>query len=121
MATHVKVINDGTETYVDQYNGKRIEIPVKGFIRMQRREAINFLSQMSPMDPKDRNRLVPKILRLEVIDKDSKVKEKEPEKFICNLDGRSFDTDAELQEHLKTLSDKVAVKDEAGNIKRKAA
>jgi hypothetical protein len=119
MAQHVRVINDGSSTYIDQFNGKKIEIPSKGYIEMTRREAINFLSQMSPPDPHDRSKPGEKKLRM-VVKTDGKKKD-QPQEFICNLDGKKFESQELLDAHLKTLSDKVAVQDESGNIKRKVA
>lgn len=122
MAKHVKVINKGSKTYTDTYNGKRIEIPVNGFIKMQRREAIQFLSQMSPADDHDRSRPKEKNLVMEAYEIKNEVsKEEDEKKFICNLDGKSFDTQEALDAHLKTLSDKVVDKDSSGNIRRKVA
>lgn len=115
MAQHVFVVNDGSETFVDSFRGKKIAIRPNEKIKMQRREAIAFLSTMSPKDPHDPLRLVPKMLRIVPIDD-----YKEVEKFICNLDGKEFDTQEQLDDYLKSVANKTFEKDEVtGAIRRR--
>lgn len=42
MATPSKVHNNGTEEYVEEFDGRTVKIPGNGYIEMGRREAIKF-------------------------------------------------------------------------------
>jgi hypothetical protein len=123
MAQHVYVINDGDTVYTERFQGNTITIKPKEKIKMERHAAVQFLSQMSAPgfidenEHVDPNRPQEKRLRMQAIDGEAP----EVRKAVCNLDGKEFDTDEELQRYLKSVADKNVEMDKNGNIKKKAA
>lgn len=122
MAQYVYVENYGSKTYEEIFRGKKITIPSRGRIKMARREAVAFIGTMSANgyvdeDGKfDNTKPAEKKLRM-VIDQSSKQEEQKP---TCNLDGKEFDSDEELERYLKSVENKTVEKDENGRIvKRK--
>lgn len=111
MAQHVFVENLGSKTYEDTFRERAISIPPGGRIEMQRREALIFLGMMSPPG-RDGN---PVEKKLRIVPKDGQPADREEEQkkeYICNLDGKKFDTQRELDDHLKTLSSKVVSREQ---------
>jgi len=113
MAQHVYVENYGRERFSEEFRGETITLNPGERIKMQRREAITFLAQMSPTLPTE-TRPPPKELRMVPISGG------EEKKHVSNLDGRKFDTEEELDKHLASVSDQTVTQDEQGNIKRQA-
>jgi hypothetical protein len=116
MARSVFVENHGSETYREVFRGRTIEIPSGSSIKMQRREAIAFLSTMSQPDPRNHGNPIEKKLS---ITPDENDKTPDVEEFVCHLDNRKFSTKAALNKHLKKLEAYLVEKDVDGNIKKK--
>lgn len=120
-----KVWNDWTQEHVEMFKGEEIRIPAKGFIEMGWSEAVQLKGQFSPIlrDGTGRD-LKPKMIRLEKIS----VASAEPEKakFICQMDGKEFSSQKELDEyiaanHIDKLVDddtKKELKDRVAKTKR---
>jgi hypothetical protein len=118
MAQHVFVENVGSATYEDEFRGQKISIPVGGRIKMQRREALIFLGCMSPTGSDGKP--AEKKLRLIPVDGEPTETAAEVKKeHICNLDGQKFDTQQELDDHLKKLSSRTVTRDQLDAAKRK--
>lgn len=117
MSRTVFVENHGEVTYRERFQGVDLEIPAGGAIKMQRREAIAFLSTMSIPDPLNHNK--PKEKKLVMVT-DEKNKAPDAEEFISHFDGRKFRSKSELNKHLLTIKGKVVEKDSNGNIIKKA-
>lgn len=115
MAQHVFVENIGNRTYKDTFRDDEINIPVGGKIQMQRREALIFLGRMSPTGPDGKP--VEKMLRITPVSES--VGEKEEKHFVCNLDGRSFSSQAELDAHLRTTANKTVTREQIDKAKRR--
>lgn len=113
MAKQAYVLNKGDSTYKEFFKGNTIVIKPGEKVKMQRREAIAFLSQISP--PDKQGYPVEKKLVLVPIDGN----EKEEEKFVCNLDGKEFDTQSDLDAYLAIVSNKTVEKDDTGSIRRR--
>lgn len=94
-----KVWNDWTAEHVETFKGETIRIPAKGFIVMDWAEAVQFKGSYTPIvrDGMERD-LKPKMIRLEKI----AVASPEPEKqrFICQMDGKEFSSQQELDEYI---------------------
>ena len=116
-----KVWNDNVVEHKEKFKGDDIVIPAKGFITMPWPEAVQFRGQYTPIIRDGLGRdLKPKMIRLERVSVESQ--SPESNKFICQMDGREFDSQAELDEYIaenhidamvdddakKKLKDKVA-------------
>lgn len=118
MAQHVFVENVGDKVYEETFREKDIIIPPGGKIKMQRREALIFLSMMSPTGKNGAP--VEKRLRIVPVDSGASTEADEPKKeFICNLDGKKFDTQRELDEHLRTIASKVVTREKIDAVAAK--
>jgi hypothetical protein len=118
MAQQVLVKNVGSETYREVFRENEIVIPAGGTVKMQRREALLFLGTMSPTG--SNGRPIEKKLELVPVGSiDSSVGQEPTKEFICNLDGKKFGSQAELDAHLKTLSSKTVTRDQIDSAARK--
>lgn len=110
----VKVWNDNSYDYKETFREQKIEIPAKGFIKMEQDEAELFkgtfagilLDADSNPDPRGF-----KMIRIEPIGAEKA--EDAPEKFVSHRDGQVFDTKAELLNHLKQFENEVIVDEQA--------
>lgn len=104
----VEVYNAGDKEYTEEWMDVKYTIPPKSFIKMKRRDAVNFLGTCPGG--------LETIKQLE-IRKDGQAIEainlatNEPEKFISMKDGKEFKTQEELDKHLEQFKDEV-VKDD---------
>ncbi|MBF8253261.1 MAG: hypothetical protein HW379_1603 [Actinobacteria bacterium] len=116
MTKKCKVINMHPQglTHVEFFKGDKIEIPAGQFIVMDYEDATNFKSQYFPMKFDAMEQPDPtgfKCLKLEPI-LDESVEEKTVEKviYVCNLDGKKFETAEALNAHISSnYSDRIVV------------
>lgn len=111
------VFNDSSRDYTEEYNGEEILVPAKGSILMNRRDAVKFLGTYSGPDPKDSTK--PKEKRLRIIQLKPETSENGSGEYVCNLDGKTFNTQEELDEYLKKISDQTAEREDSGIVKPK--
>lgn len=121
----VKVWNDNVHPYNEEFRDQKISIPPKGFIVMDKDEAETFQGTYAPMKKDGDGNDIPegyKMIRIEALSAED-LAPKESPKFTCMIDGKSFDTQAELNAHMKAnYSDLKPIVDEAAEeaIKTKA-
>lgn len=99
MAEYVLVKNLGSKTYKEEFKGKMITIEPKKTVSMIRNEAVQFLGSIGSSNP---DKGVEK--NLEIIRGAQPKEDVEKPVFISHLDGQSFDTQEELDLHLKMLN-----------------
>lgn len=97
----VKVWNDNTYPYSEQFRGEPIHIPSKSWIEMELYDAHQFIGQMPPnikCDASGKQMAESyKMLRIENLGG-----AKAPQtKFICMQDGREFQTQTALDEYIR--------------------
>lgn len=110
----VRVFNDNVHDYSETFREVKLKIPAKGFILMDAEEAHLFKGTFAGIlrdaddnpDPKGF-----KMIRIEPISAEAAAPE--AEKFLSHHDGKSFDTKAELLNHLEQFKDEVVVDEEA--------
>lgn len=101
------------KTHKETFRGDMIEIPANQYVLMDYEDAYQFKGQYYPMKfdamgQQDRNSF--KVLKLEPHDGSAVTV---PTKFVCQMDGKSFDTKAELDAYTKANYADLAFKDEA--------
>lgn len=110
MKNPVWVVNKDREDYTEAYNGDIVRIPANGKIKMSRHDATRFLGQFGGSyeaphlmagQMKTKNLVIEKI-----------GDETEESKFVSNLDGKEFTTQAELDSHLKKFEHRNVTKDD---------
>ena len=110
-----KVINVHPQgiTHVEDFKGDKIEIPAGSFIVMDYEDAVQFKSQyfamkfdaMEQQDPRSF-----KCIKLEPILEPEEIKSVEKVVYVCNLDGKKFETAEALNAHISAnYADKVVV------------
>lgn len=98
-------------THREKFREQMIEIPAGGYVEMDYEDAVLFKGQFFPMKTNadgTPSREGFKCILLEPVGKPEPV----AEKFISQIDGKEFATQAELSAHIKQFQDLV-VKDEA--------
>lgn len=116
----IKVWNDNTYDYKETFRDRDIVIRAKGFIMMDRDEAEVFqgtyAGRLKTGDDQDDPRGF-KMIRLEL---DPSAATAAPKGFVCHYDGKTFQTQSELDAHEKQYKDKVVVDEQAEQeIKRR--
>lgn len=120
----VCVVNRDDKEYIESWQGTEIRIPAGKACEMSYRDANMFLGTYGGNDPNDTSK--PKVKNLVIKEMDeakdlivTRVGAKLPDPvsstYVCNYDGRSFATQAALDAHLATLSDKM-IKDETPRL-----
>ena len=99
MSEYVTVKNEGSKTYTEEFKGKKISIPSKGSIKMVKSEAVQFIGTVgtSNIEKGIEKNLV-------MIRGTPTPDVEEPTKFISHIDGREFDSQEELDKHLKSIN-----------------
>jgi len=111
----VAVLNRDDREYSEEWQGTNIVIPGGKAVEMSFRDANSFLGTYGGQDPRDPSKPKTKNLAIRELDEVpglvvNKIGARLPDPvqtFICNYDGKSFPTQAELDKHLATLSDKM--------------
>ena len=93
----VQVWNDDSQDYSENFKGNQVVVPAGEFISMSRNEANAFMGSFSG---KVNNRLVTKSLRL--VRSGDYDDSSEAEKFISQMTGEEFDSQQDLDNHLKS-------------------
>lgn len=99
MSEFVQVINKGGKTYKEEFKGKMIELAPGKSIKMERTEAVQFVGSVGSSNVEkgiEKN--------LEIIRGPIPVPEAIDQKFVSHLDGKVFDTQKELDDHLKSIN-----------------
>jgi hypothetical protein len=110
----VKVKNNGSKDFEQRYKDALISIPKGKTVKMSRRDAIAFLGLLSPADPKDPNSSgLEKNLEIIPLDEIDETPDA-PEKFICHVDNKEFDTQEQLDEYIKRFEDQRIKKEPEG-------
>lgn len=110
----VKVWNDNVHPYKETFREQKIEIPAKGFIKMDAEEAHLFKGTFAGILRDADNNPDPrgyKMIRIEAIGAEDA--EPAPIQFISQVTGEKFTTQKELDEHLKQFKDRLFVDEEA--------
>lgn len=97
----VKVWNDNTFENVEKFKGKTISIPPKSYIEMDKGDADLFIGQYKPITVDHDGKPTPqgfKMIRIEEIESEP---EDMIETFTCMVDGKTFDTQEQLNAHVK--------------------
>ena len=95
----VKVWNDNTHVYEENFKGRDIKIEPKGYITMDKGDAQMFLKSFK--NPQIKNGYPnPKYFKMLRIDTDMSAPKEDP-KFVCNFCGYEAATQAELDLHIK--------------------
>lgn len=118
MAQHVIVENYGSSTFSEEFEGETITLKPGDKINLARSKAVSLLSQMSAPGFVDENGSIdysrPKEKKLRII---SVIGETEKE-YSCNLDGKKFGTQKELDAYLETMKEKNVILDDSGVIRK---
>lgn len=99
-----RVWNDNDKPYSEKFEDNLITIPAKGYVEMDKADAIKFVSAWIPIKRLDDGTpLNPKMLRTEFMP------EKPVEKILCQMCKEEFQTNKELSLHseLKHAEDMV--------------
>jgi hypothetical protein len=113
----VKIWNDSDKEYSEEFRGKMLVIPARGFIEMGRSEGNKFLGQAVPVRMGGNGRQQnPKALRMEKPAEEFAEMTGQPLKFTAR-DGKQFRTEKGLAEHEATLPE--GLKDESGPRQRR--
>lgn len=118
----VKIINDNIHPHKELFRGDMIDIEPGGFVIMDEDDARLFRGQAIPIKKDAQEVQDPrsyKILRVVPLE-DAAPQAPEPAKFISQIDGKEFSSQAELDKHLEQFKDRV-FKDEVldEELKRK--
>lgn len=107
-----RIWNDWTQEHVEDFRGDMVRIPAKGFIVMSWPDAVQFRGQYTPIIRDGLGKdLKPKMIRVEKID--AGAPEYAAQKFVCQVDGREFNTQAELDSYIAANHTERMVDDEA--------
>ncbi len=97
MQEQAQVWNDFSKEHVEMFKGDEIRIPAKSFINMNWSDAVQFRGQYTPIIRDGLgNDLKPKMIRLVRVE----AVVEEPKDFTCQMDGKSFANQAELDKHI---------------------
>lgn len=98
----VKVLNENHYPYEENFRGKNIRIEPGKSIEMDHGEAVVFLGTMPPNVKVDKNGLQdPKTYKkLRIVKGGGKLPEAKVAGFRCEKDGKVFQTEAELKQHI---------------------
>jgi len=115
MSEYVTVKNAGSKTYKEEFKGKMISLAPGESMKMERYEATQFRGSVGTSNPDKGIEKNIVIIRGEV---------KEPEvvsEFISHLDGKKFNSQADLDKHLESLNpaDKGADRIEEDDSKKR--
>jgi hypothetical protein len=114
----VKVWNDHDQEYKEEFRGKEVVIPAKGFVEMTNAEARTFLGKATSIKINGAGKhLNPKKLRVEKPAEEFAEKTDQPLRYAAR-DGKQFRTKVGLAEYEATLPKEV-VKNESGPVRRK--
>lgn len=116
----VLVRNLNTMDYKETYEDEVYEIPAGGTIQMDKLKAVQFLGQFTPPVLNGQGVPDPRYLKKLVIEPlpEPKQVEDEPQKFICQMDGKEFKTQAALNRHIKAnWADEIIDEDARKKIK----
>lgn len=121
MIARAKVWNDFDKEHVEEFRGETVRIPAKSFIEMAWPDAVQFRGQYTPIIRDGMGRdLKPKMIRLEKIDVTAPLYP-EPKKFVCQVDNKEFDSQAELDQYIAENHTESMLDDDARKkIKTKA-
>lgn len=125
LKQQVALLNRDRADYTETFKGDKVTIPAGKAIKMSRRDAVQFRGQYGgsadgdPTRPKIKNLIMlpikeinPDLVAGELKDLAAPV----AKTYICNYDGREFDSQEELDEHLEAIKGNRVGKDEAGNL-----
>lgn len=105
-----RVWNDNDKPYTEMFRDERITIEAKGYIEMDKSDAIMFMGQWVPIKKHDNGQVLnPKRLRLEVVPLKTPVVEKK----LCQMCQEEFQTDKELALHSELNHAEAMVDDDA--------
>lgn len=104
----VEVHNLDSKAYLENYKEEDIYIPAHSFVKMKRRKAVAFLARY----PKNNDDGTMKAKRLSIRRPGESFEaelmpELAGEELVCHLDGKVFNTQIELDNHLKKFESKV--------------
>lgn len=107
----VRVYNDNKFPHREMFRDRQIEIEPGAYVVMDEGEAIQFRGQYTPIKTDGTGRHLPeyfKIIRLAPHSLQEVPKGPEPKKFVCQLDGREFDSQEALDQYvLDNHTDKI--------------
>lgn len=100
-----RIWNNSDKEYREKFKAKEIVIPARGYVDMEYYEAVYFVGTFAPSMKDERGQWIKsKPLRLEkLFDLDPNWK---PNQFVSHADGKSFNTEDELKEHLVSIKGK---------------
>jgi len=103
---NVKVVNRGENDFEQEFNGTVYKIKKGGHLIMNRRVAISLLGTMSGIDKNNpQSHGLEKNLELVPIESPPRnVGQPGHKEFMSHMDGKCFKSQAELDEHVKTIS-----------------
>lgn len=112
----VKVYNDNIYPYREVFKEEVYEIPAGGFITMDKAKAIMFHGSFSPIVKNAQGEYDPKYFKKIRLEEISPEVAKPVAKFICQMDGKEFNSQKELdawidENHLDNLSDSKVAED----------
>jgi hypothetical protein len=99
MAEYVQVVNKGSKTYTEEFKGKKLSIAPNKSITMERYEAKQFIGTVGTSSIEGN---VEK--NLEIVYGPLPVQEETQVEFVSHLDGKKFETQKDLDEHLASLN-----------------
>lgn len=109
----VRVWNDNTYPFTQEFKGDKISIGPRQFVHMEYFDAMEFKSQFSPIERDGDGQPLPKSYKMIRVEQPGSVEVEAPEKrFVCHATGKAFATQAELDAENKKYEDRI-VKDEA--------
>lgn len=100
----VHVRNNHVKEYTETFKGKDILIPAHGVIKMTRGDA-NSILRTYINDERGRPKI--KMLKIEPIDGSGNPPVESKVLFTCMRDGEQFETQKELDEHMKLHKDQI--------------
>jgi hypothetical protein len=114
----VKVWNDNTYDYSEDFRENKIRIKAKSFIYMDAEEAHLFKCNFAPIRVDADGNATPdsyKMIRIETVSGEEPVKpEAAQAKFVCQLDGAEFESQADLDAYIsENYKDRIVVDSEA--------
>lgn len=99
--SEVRIYNDNIYTYKEKFREENIEIPPKGFIRMDGDIAIMFKGSYTPVVVDGGGAPDPRFFKMLRIVPDSGAEpEVKVEKFVCNACAKNFTTPVLLDKHI---------------------
>jgi hypothetical protein len=115
-----RVWNNGDKEYKEMFRGDEIKIPARGFIEMDAKDANFFRGQFTPIIKDGQGRdLHPKPLSVEILADTIPAVEAAP-KFVCQMDGTEWPSQAALDKHIMTnWSDSLIEPDAKENLQKK--